>query len=74
MYLVFSGRFMLDGETELTSEQPQIDHTIHPVYQKYTSVHFLVVATWLLSIAIGVAFWALLLHSVPTIARFIEKN
>jgi hypothetical protein len=77
---IHRGRFMLlDGEAEVISGQPQIDNTrypklIHRSYQKDTRLDFLVVVTWLLSIAFGVALWALLFHIMPTIVSLIEKH
>jgi hypothetical protein len=40
---------------------------------KAPPVTFGVIATWLLALGFGVAFWTLLLHAAPAIAGLIER-
>jgi hypothetical protein len=65
---VFSrGGFMLaDGEAEVIQEQLRARYPklVHRSSYQEEDDRFLVVATWLLSIVFGVAFWALLFHSI----------
>jgi hypothetical protein len=40
---------------------------------KVPPVTFGVVATWLLALGFGMAFWTLLLHAAPAIVGLIER-
>jgi hypothetical protein len=55
-------------EEEIKTVKTPID-----LYSKAPPVTLGVVATWLLAIAFGVAFWTLLLHAAPAIVGLIER-
>jgi len=58
-------------DIKVVTEKPQIDQTQYP---EATPVTFGVVASWLLAIAFGVAFWTLLFHVMPAIVLLIQRR
>jgi hypothetical protein len=62
-------RHTLVEKREIKTVKTPID-----LYSKAPPVTLGVVAAWLLAIALGVAFWTLLLHAAPAIVGLIERR